>query len=133
MSLILRRLSWAVPLGAAPAVVGGTTFSPPDVFSTVAYIGAALPLTLLLGYHVASKENPKEGRRPNRLWLFAGCLLALLLVAGAAFSRLDPTMLWELRQEYQLGAVAGSVGGLFLVAEVVIYYGVFDRLHGLFS
>lgn len=134
MGIRLRRLLWALPIAAAPAVVGGATFGPPDVFTTVAYVAAGFPTTLPFGYHVASLEFPGEGTRsPGRLWLFAGTLLVCFLAAGAAFSRLDPTVLWELEQRLQLGAVAGSVAGLFLLAELFVYSGPFDRLYDLFQ
>lgn len=133
MGLRLQRLGWALPLGIAPAIVGGATFSPPDARTTAAYVAAAFVATLLLGYHVAALEHPAgDARPPNRLWLFAGTLLGLLLVAGAAFTRLDTAPLRQLPRGQQLGAVAGLVGGLFLLAELFIYYGPYDRLYGLF-
>jgi hypothetical protein len=135
MGTRLRRLGWALPIGIAPAVVGGATFSPPDAFTNLAYVAAAFAVTLLLGYHVAVIETPADegSPDPDRLWLFAGTLLVFLLAAGTVFTRLDAAMLWDLPQGQQLAAVAGIVGGLFLLAELVIYYGPFDRLYGLFQ
>jgi len=133
MGTRLRRLGWALPIGIAPAVVGGTTFSPPDGFTTIAYVAAAFAVTLLLGYHVAALELPGDERMdPDRLWLFAGSLLGCLIGAGAVFTRLDPALLWGLPQGQQLAAVAGIVGGLFLLAELFVYFGPFDRLYELF-
>ena len=134
MDVRLRRLGWALPIGIAPAVVGGTTLSPPDSFTTIAYIAATFAVTLLLGYHVASIEHPAEtgARSPNRLWLFAGTLLVLLLATGTVFTRLDAALLWDLPQDQQLAAVAGIGGGCFLLADLFIYYGPFDRLYDVF-
>jgi hypothetical protein len=134
MGARLRRLGWAVPIGIAPAAVGGATLSPPDPFTSIAYVAAAFAVTLLLGYHVAAIELPadEESPDPDRLWLFAGTLLVLLLTAGTVFDRLDATMLWDRPQGQQLGGVAGTVGSLFLFAELFIYYGPFDRVYELF-
>ncbi|MFC4406458.1 hypothetical protein [Haloarchaeobius iranensis] len=134
MGTRLRRLGWALPIGIGPAVVGGATLSPPDPFTNIAYVAAAFAVTLLLGYHVAAIETPADDASPDpdRLWLFAGTLLVFLIVTGAVFSRVDTGLLWDLPKGQQLAAVAGIVGGLFLLAELVIYYGPFDRLYGLF-
>lgn len=134
MGIRLRRLGWALPIGFAPALVGGATLSPPDTFTTIAYIAAAFAVTLLLGYHVAAIEHPAERgtRSPNRLWLFTGTLLVFLLATGTVFTRLDAAMLWTLHQDQQLAAVAGIVGGCFLLAELFIYFGPYDRLYDVF-
>ncbi|WP_440992124.1 hypothetical protein [Haloarchaeobius baliensis] len=134
MGTRLRRLGWALPIGLAPALVGGATLSPPDPFTNIAYVAAAFAVTLLLGYHVATIETPanEASPDPDRLWLFAGTLLVVMLATGAVFTRLDPGLLWDLPQGQQLAAVAGIVGGLFLLAELFVYYGPYDRLYGVF-
>ncbi|WP_435361062.1 hypothetical protein [Haloarchaeobius sp. DFWS5] len=131
MSTRRTRLAWALPLGLGPAVVAGSTFSPPETTISLTYVGALLPLTLVLGYHVATMETPKTGRSPGRLWLFTSVLLVLLIGVGAAFTRFDQALLWDLRGDYQLGAVAASMAVVWLVAEGVAYFGGFERIRGL--
>lgn len=134
MGTRLRRLGWALPIGIAPAIVGGATLSPPDTITTATYVAAAFAVTLLLGYHVTVVETPadEESPDPDRLWLFAGTLLVGLLGTGSVFSRLDAALLWDLPENQQLAAVAVVVGGVFLLAELFVYYGPFDRLYELF-
>ncbi|WP_435334859.1 hypothetical protein [Haloarchaeobius sp. TZWWS8] len=128
MGLRRTRAAWALVLGFAAALVVRSTFAPPDPYTSLVYVAAVSPLTVGLGYHVASLEFPETGRRPRQLWRFSGTFLVLHIAAGATVARVAGTGLWAHPPAVELGLVLAGTAGLWGLAEFFTYHGGLGRL-----
>lgn len=137
-----NRLLWAVTLAVPVSLVVGSRFSP-DLFAGARVVGVLFPVALVLSYQLMRRELPGDpSTDPDRLWLFFGTMLALLLASGAVFTRervarvadlpvagrVEATLA-ELAVDPQLALPVTALVLAWAVSEWVAYFGVYDFLH----
>lgn len=142
---VRNRLTWAVVLAVPVSLTFGTRFSA-DVLAGARVFGVLLPVAVVLSYRVMRRELPGEdARAPDRLWLFFGTLLGLLLASGAVFTRervarvaalpvaarVEATLA-ELAVDPRLALPVSALVVAWAVSEWVAYRGGYDAVRARF-